>query len=280
MRQFRIASFLLLLTAGLSGCAGLRARPFVSPYTVEFGRLTQAEARETIARRNPPLETFWAQADIVAKVRRRPGKFFCLATILYRQPDNFRVRGHRSNGAVLVFDYLQSGDEVGLHFPQDGQYFTGPLDDLAAAGGPLARLNPALAVRMLLVEPGLVENLREEAREEASEVEWRAKRRYYALTLKRAGVTYEYRLRKSDLLPLRLTLRGPKGKKIARAEYGEYALHTSQPYPTTIEFTYYPASSVTTFKVREVKLDPALSPAVFRVRAPAGAEVLPLRRLK
>jgi hypothetical protein len=157
--------------------------------------------------------------------------------------------------------------------------FVGSPADLQKADSPLAEFDPSLLVRALMAETVLAEALAPEAN-----AAWKERRNNYLLQGKIAGYRVDCYLQKSDLLARRIVLRDEQGRKIGRADYGQYALTNGLLHPMELRVIDYTNSSVTNIVVHDetVMVDTPFPDRMFDPNEwplPANTKVYPLSEL-
>ena len=278
----KLASRLLVVLAvalAANGCWMLSPPPLVSPLALDYPPgLSLTEAGALIMERAKEVDTFGAQAGVVIKPRRLPHKEDFLVTVRRREPDKLLIRAHKGM-SVPVFRYVQTPELVAIYFEQEQLLFVGSPADLQKADSPLAEFDPSLLVRALMAETVLAEALAPEAN-----AAWKERRNNYLLQGKIAGYRVDCYLQKSDLLARRIVLRDEQGRKIGRADYGQYALTNGLLHPMELRVIDYTNSSVTNIVVHDetVMVDTPFPDRMFDPNEwplPANTKVYPLSEL-
>lgn len=224
--------------------------------------LTQDQASRLLQARSPEIASLQCQTRTVIQRRRRPGKLDLSVTLLYQSPEQLRLIARQPGIEELAMDWLMTGDAFMIQLPRQGAMSWGSLRALRAADNPLGRLRPLLVVDALTAENLLAQALADPD----AQAEWKIKRERYDAMLESGGRRFEYRLRRTDLLPERLIISDDQGKKLARIYYEGFNLDADTPVPSAMKIVDVLSGTILRVKVKVLKRNPALKNAVFQMQ--------------
>ncbi len=266
---------LVLIVIGAVGCRG--TGKFVSPYgKPEPGAaplVTQLpDVYELLQFRAAEHPLFWARAEVTMKIEGVKGKTRFDATLIYREPDAFRLRGTHPL-AGLVFELIASGDQAYVHLAREKELYEGSLEELRRQGGIAGSLSLRDLMGALLVNQDLRRRL-EEGRS------WKvlaAGDDFFLTETLEDGRTMLWRIRRSDGLVREIVIRSGGGEPELQIVYGGYELiNDVEPFPTRLDITVLDGVSRIALKMKEYKTDPNLDPKVVDSLPRSVQSVLPL----
>lgn len=273
---FAMRAALLAALLCFGGCERTR---FVSPYpdsTAPPAVTTVDELRTLLAERASAHPMLWAKGDLTIRTQGRSGSDLVTATVLYRQPGDYRLRASRVPIGNL-FEVILKPDVAMLHFNRESRLFTGSPAELREKLDAVGNLTPEDFLNAVLVQQRL-----RAALEEGSRV-LLAEQPEAVLIVRRTqdGRQEFWRLRKADGLIDQWLLRSPSGETLLDVRYAEYELldvrGRREPLPWELTIRVPVAKSTLRIELEEYKIDPPLRDAAFA--APNAAETYPLRAL-
>lgn len=237
------------------------------------------ELREALLARTNRHEEIWVRSDVTITREGERGRDFFTALVLYREPEQFRLRGSRLPIGT-IFEVLLSGNEAYLHFNREGKLFVGTLEELAERSGVIGGLTPRDLVSAVLVQ----QNLAEWLASPAHRVVWRDGGEHLLLGSRHpaSGRQILWLVRKSDALVREVVIRSPEGVEDLRIEFLRYRLESrgegpGEPFPVDFVFTVPLEGIVIRSEGAEYKLAPGLDDRAFA--PPRARDVYPIRSL-
>ena len=201
------------------------------------------------------------------------------AFILASRPYNIRMIGEVPVIGKTVFDMASDGNNFEVSVPSKNKFLVGPVSLTRPSAKPIENLRPQHLIDALLW-PGVRKeevSFPEEFNDEGG--------RYYVLDILRGGYHTEI-LRKvwfdrTDLHVVRLESFGPKGALLSDVRYGNWqplqpAENGITEYPLSIRIDRPRDEYRLDMTVTKLKLNETIGPDRFELKAPVGAEVVPL----
>jgi hypothetical protein len=201
------------------------------------------------------------------------------AFILASRPYNIRMIGEAPVIGKTVFDMASDGDNFEVSVPSKNKFLVGPVSLTRPSAKPIENLRPQHLIDALLWPEVRKEEVSfpEEFNDEGG--------RYYVLDILRGGYHTEI-LRKvwfdrTDLHVIRLETFGPKGALLSDVRYGNWqplqpAENGITDYPLSIRIDRPRDEYRLDMTVTKITLNESIALERFELKAPAGAEVVPL----
>lgn len=269
--------FLCISAVTLCGCSLIGRSPYPSPWPNSLPTdITQTQAVLLLQQRSPAVSTLQTQTRTVLQRRRLPGKLNLNVTLLYEKPDRLRLIARQPGIEEMVMDLLIKGDAFQLQLPRQSVMSAGNMSELRQSDSPLGRLRPFLVVDALTAENMLARELSDPG----GSATWRSCKKRYVVKWETEQRRFEYRLRKTDLLPERLVIRDPRGKKLARIDYQGFKLDQEVPVAEELLIRDYLCDTKLHVNVRSMKRNPKLRDAVFQMRPNVRLQYVPSQDLQ
>ncbi len=112
-----------------------------------------------MATRDLDPETLRASTHLVARGRTMIGRFAFDASVVYRRPDQIRVRASRPVPGGEFLELVQSGDELTLLFYKERRHYSGPLAPLSPSILEELPVEASWLIRVPLIDHQLAEAL-------------------------------------------------------------------------------------------------------------------------
>lgn len=225
-------------------------------------------------------DELWAKSDVVVRQKSIKKKTFFTALLLFRSPDQVRLRGSRVPIGT-VFEVLLLGRQAMIYINQENRLFTGDISELASKTEAIGGLTPRELLAAVFVQQDLLERLEGEG-----EISVTDKEDHLLIAalhpINRRQLFWQ--VRKADGLVEELLIRSPEGAEQLRIKYREYSMEedseasTTEPLPTDFVMNLAGEDVEVSVEVNEYKLSPKLKDAVFF--APKARETYRLRDLQ
>jgi len=262
---------LALMCAGLA-CRGTGTRPSdFSPLRNPDPLLRQGTTEELMGlleRRAPPHRTLQAQGRVSVEDQVENRRRWFDVNLLYREPDNVRLRGSRV-GPGTLFEVLATNEESWFYNNRNRELFVGTVDDLRDHLGLLGSFDLSELMGSLMIA--------QEARkviESGTMTDWRVRRNEVEFQETRGGLTRHWTVDRHSGLVRRVELReGPT--VVATVEYDRYELiEGPEILPTQLHVTMPREGIRTRLRVSSYNLDPELREDIIFESRPRGARTI------
>lgn len=283
-----IAKFLTLLVvvcAFATGCFST-SHGFKSPYAkrdLRAGFLAvnnAADLKAALIARTPLRDNLWARSEVVVRQDAVRGSRYFSAVLLYREPDQIRLRGSRME-IGNIFDVLVLGDQASVFLNRSGDLYRGSLAQLAETSGRMAGFGPRDFLGALMVQQEL-----RRALEGSDPVGVLPKGDAHLLVATKnveTGRQFFWLVRKADGLVEERLVRNAQGAEELRILYRRYSLEgppgadKTEPFPQQMTLQVAASGATVALDLDSYRLDYLFPTQAFI--EPRADKVFPLRDL-
>ena len=288
MKFARKCTVWLTLSAIAYGCGGKGGVVKTTNVPATARPVAQEATQEQLLERYNAIARGVQSVDATAELRPSAGSAYSgviseyhevKAFVLAARPYNIRMIGEVPVIGKTVFDMASDGTDFEVSIPSRGKFLVGAISLSRPSAKPIENLRPQHLIDALLWPEVRKEEavFLEESNDESG--------RYYVLNVLRGGYQTEI-LRKvwfdrTDLHVVRLESFGPKGTLVSDVRYGNWqALPTAvagiAEYPMSIRLDRTRDEYRLEMTVTKVSLNESMEADRFKLKAPAGAEVVHL----
>jgi outer membrane lipoprotein-sorting protein len=278
LRRRNRGASLVLLAAGLWGCAVQDRRPLPPTPPPRLQSATLEELLERVAAQQNAIQTLNATVQIEPTVTsEQRGEIVTYrdvrAFLLIRKPAHLRMIGQYPVVRNTAFDLVSDGERFGLYVPSKNRYIVGNSQGGKRSKSPLENLRPQHILDALLVESPAP------AGEQAAlEVATEGQKSYYIVLILRprqaGGLLLARKLwfDRESLSLVRLQIFDADGEVETDARYSSYADFSGISYPQQIAFDRPQDDYGLVLSVTGLQFNQPLGDDKFEMAQPAGTE--------